>query len=185
MSPYESPWILIGLAATLLVVAVVRVLPTSRKWGGGLVAVAVLLAIGAAAVDELVVTDTERLEERLTTLVADFAANDADGVTAVFDDSVPMWRLAASAAVAMVDVGPDYRLTDLSADVSDATASQHFRLNGEFTVGRFGSVGRRPTRWRLDWVKSGDDWRIVDVHELDPITGEEMDRARKAVGLRD
>ena len=185
MSPFESPWILLGVAATLLVVAVVRVLPTSRRWGGVLTAVAVVVAAAAFGVDEFVVTDTEQLEQQLTQLVADFAGNQSAAVAAAFDDSVPVWRMAASAAVALVDVEPDYRLTDLSAAVSGDEASQHFRLNGEFTVGRFGSVGRRPTRWQLDWVRVGDAWRIVDVHELDPITGEEMERARKAVGLRD
>ena len=184
MSPFESPWILAGAAVAALVIGLARVLPRTKVGGLAVVVGAVLLGVAAFLLDAYVETDREQIDTALETIVTDFAANDAAAVQQAIDPGALVWRAAASAAVALVDLDDGYRLTDISTDVDGASASQHFRLNGRFSVGRFGDVGHQPTRWRLDWTKTPDGWLIEDVHELDPITGEELNRGRKILGVK-
>ena len=186
MSPAESPYLLCAVGAVIAIVAIARVLPRSAKGGLALLAVGGLLVAAAFVVDRQVVTDRERIDASLAEVVAAFAADDAAPIQNAISETAPLWRLAATAAVAAVDLDPDYRLTDVQTTVDGRTASQHFRLNGRIVAGNF-DAGRQPTRWRLDWVQEGSGtavWRIADVHQLDPLTGEEITRARKYLGMK-
>lgn len=175
MSPAESPWLLVAVGAAVIVVALVRVLPQKRLAGLAVALLGVLMVIGGFVVDAFVVTTAERLEQELLRTVELFRANDTEAVVEQIAADRPALRLQAAAGVAFVDVAEDYRLTDLSVRERDDVATQHFRLNGEFLVGVAGSVGRRPTRWELDWKETGDGrWQIDAVRRLDPLSGETL-----------
>ena len=186
LNPLESPWLLAAIGSGVLLVALLRLVPSRPKLGGLLALVGLLVAGAGWFLDDAVVTDRERLQTQLEGLVVDFAGEDVDGVLSRFAPTAIPLRLLARAAIKLVSIEEGYRLTDTSvrftgeaANGRPDAATQHFRLNGKFSVGTFGEVGQRPTRWELDWVRDGDRWLITQLRELDPISGEQLDRYKK------
>lgn len=84
-------------------------------------------------------------------------------------------------AFATVTAVEDLQLTDVSIDLlmEGSRAVSHVRANGRFHVGAYGDIGHRPTRWELTWQREGEEWNVIRIRRLNPITGEEID-AREA-----
>ena len=176
-SPY--PLAIVGACVAVLGLAVWQ--NGRRGLGGGAAAVGLLLIPAAWAIDNAYVTDAERLTEAVETLVADFKAKRSDAVQNAISDTRSDLQALAGVATAVVTV-KDERLTDVRVSVEEDRATVRFRVNADFKVLR-GTVGgfsaRRPTLWELKYEEEPGGWKIVDVADLDPISGERQDRYRR------
>ena len=174
-SPY--PLAIVGLCVAVMGLAVWQ---NGRRGAGLLLTLAGLLTVPMAwAIDRAFETDAERIEQRLTTVVSDYQTFDLPAVQDAISRTRPDLKALAAVAIEYANY-EDERLTDVSVDVDGDEATAHFRLNANFLLnsGNLGEI-RQPTRWRFGYVREGTSWKIVEVTELDPITGEELDRYRR------
>jgi len=168
-----SPIFLFG--AVGLVLAFVAI--AQQKMKLMFVAIAFGLSCGAIyVIEQRIVTDAEQVELQIYDLAADFQRSDLPAVLSHFSPQNKTLTGVATAAVAMVDIDEDYRITDLwvKTKAENTLAESHFRPNVTANVVGFGNVGRQPTRWKVDWRKEAGEWKIVEVTRLQVIGDEEM-----------
>lgn len=127
-------------------------------------------------IERSVVTDGEQIENAIYDLAKDFQEKNSAGVLDYISPQQRELQVAVTAALNLVTIEDDYRITDVDVDVSadNTLAMSHFRANVTATVIGFASKARRPTRWNVKWRKEGEKWRIVEVHQLDPVNGSEI-----------
>lgn len=125
--------------------------------------------------ESLVITDSERVEERIIGLGLAFQRQDTEATLAfVSPDNLPL-RLALGAAVSRVKLGPDLTIRDISVKrMNPTTLRSRFRANATVTLDAF-NAGRQPSRWDVDWKMVDGDWRIVRVDRIHPIKDESME----------
>ena len=171
----DDPWptvIALALAAGVLTVWGVVTGRAKFLFGAG---ACVLLGAAVWGVAAAVVTESERVENRVRELADAVVAGDADRAVGFFTEDAVASRLQVRAGLALADVGDDLRLTDWQTTVGDGgtAATCHFRANATFSLASRGFSARQPTRWETRWVRSPDGvWRIAGVTRLDVITGE-------------
>jgi hypothetical protein len=168
-----TPMFLFGSVGVIL--AFVSVAQQKMK----LLAVAALLGVVCGViyfVEQKIVTDGEKIEMQIYELAEDFHGNDLAAVIAHFSPQDKALQGVATAAVTMVDIAKDYRITDLqvTTKAENTLAESHFRANVTATVVGYGNVGRQPTRWKVNWQKMADEWRIIEVKRLQVIGDQEM-----------
>jgi len=142
-----------------------------------LVVTAVLLIALCPAVfvvDQLVVTDGERLVDSIYDLADAFRMRKLRETLSHFSPNAAKERSQITWAVNNVEVDPDLRLTDFQTKVfaNGTRATSHFRANGTFHV--MGFDGRHPSRWLLTWQKEAGRWQIIQVERLNVVNGERI-----------
>ena len=141
--------------------------------------VGLLLVPAAWALDASAVTDGEAVEAAARKLVDDFVAGRAAAVDAAISPGESALKALAAVAIAAVTV-EDERVTDVSHAVEGDAATVRLRVNADFAVRSMaGAAGRRPTRWELTYAREGEDWKLTDAADLDPITGKRLDRHKR------
>jgi hypothetical protein len=132
-------------------------------------------------VERAIVTEREKIEFAIYDLARAFQAKDTAGTLNYISPSQLDLQIAVTAALNLVTIEDDYRITDVDVETSaDHTlAKSHFRANVTVSIIGFLSKSRQPTRWNVDWRKEDGKWRIVEVHQLDPITGKEISQWRQ------
>lgn len=172
----ESPYPL-AIVALCVAVSGVAIRQQGRRRGGTAVLAAGLLLLPSGwIVDGAVETDGEQIAALVRGLVADFKAGDRRAVIDAISSSEADLRELASRVMDLATFD-DERLTGIRADVSGDRATADFRLNADFTI-REGAIGtgRRPTRWQLSLAREADGWKVTEVTEVDPLSGERRDR---------
>lgn len=171
----ENPWppmLLAGLAALVLL----GVWNSSRR-AIPLVAaiVCLLLGIGIFYLERSIETEGERLQKIVVALCDDFQHR-RPATLNYFSNKAPATKALVLAAMALVEVGDDLRLTDFSTNVTNqnSRATVHFRANATISVVGQGPVGHQPARVVLTFQKEEDQWKIIEVERLHPISGEKM-----------
>lgn len=172
----ETPWppiAICGVAAGLLLIAWFRNARSLYLTG--------IVGLGIAAVliffiEQAVVTETENVERLQLELVEAVKEDDLERVLSHISDSSLTVRLKVRGGMTMVRVNSDLSITDDSARWSDdgKTIISHMRANGRASLKPKGQAERHfPTRWEFDWVRNSDnEWKIVDIRRLNPLTGE-------------
>ena len=171
----ETPWppmMLLAVAAAVLVAAFVS---TQRAKYLGFAAAVGLLAGGVWWIEREIVTERERVEAAVVGVVQAFQRKDLEGTLSFIAGRSVDLRVMAGGAMQLVTAHEDVHVTDVRVRMTnlDTRAISEFRVNGTFSVALVGE-SHVPTRWELTWQKEGEDWRIVSVRRLDPITGEEV-----------
>lgn len=182
----ETPWppimifsaIAAGLAAAL-------VTTQQGRYVIGIVAM-LIASLVTYLVEQNIVTESERVEQAIYDVAAAFQARDVDRTLSFFSthsvipsefdarDRIQFsLQRVAEVALQAVEVRGDLRITDMSIDMKNGRATSRFRANGSF-IFRGHDVGHQATRWDVDWQQEGNDWRIVKVQRLDPISGAAM-----------
>ena len=137
---------------------------------------ACLIAAAASfAIDSLVVTPTEQIEQHVVDLATRFQKQDVEGTLEFFSTTAILERGLITWGLEQVTVEPDLRITDQRIKIfaENSRAETEFRANG--TVSGFGiEKSYQPSRWRLTWQMEGNDWKIVNVERLNVVTGETM-----------
>src|SRR5690606_37135393 len=109
------------------------------------IAAVCLLAVPIVfAVEQLIVTTGEQIEDRIYALRDTVISDDLDATLDFFSKTAVVERGLVTAGMTLGRLEPDVRITDLSVDVkaNDTVAISHFRANGTF-VGRSGMIGQR------------------------------------------
>lgn len=170
----EDPWppmIILGICA-LLALAWWR--QNQRLLALGIAVGCLLLAGAVYVVEQWIVTPAELVQQKTVDLCWNFKRKAPETIEA-FSDSAPQLKVLCQTAMSLVNVGDDLRLTDLQARMSneDTRAITHFRANA--TVTYMGQVGGyQPSRFELTWARENDDWKIIAVRRLNPVSGEEL-----------
>jgi len=149
---------------------------SSGRMGMTLIGLVLLFSSFASfGIDAVVITERERLESRLTLLCDDFR-HKRDGTLDYFSDTVPGLQAMAMAAMKLVTVEDAPRITDVQTEFTNegTRSSMHFRANAPISVEGFGNVGHQPSRFRLNWAKETDGWKIIKVTRLHPTQDREL-----------
>jgi hypothetical protein len=117
-------------------------------------------------------------------LLRDFERRDEAGVDDAISARAPELRQLAARAISRVQI-ENVRLTDMNIEVSGEDvlrARAHFRVTADVIFGQVQRLPRQPTRWKSTWEQEGDgQWRLLDIEQLDPLTGEPSFEARQYV----
>jgi hypothetical protein len=141
-----------------------------------------VLGVGSWLIDRGIVTERERAEQSLLDVVSAFERQDIEAVLDSVSSRSPELREIARLALERVTAS-GLRVTDVSTDMSaeDTRARMHFRVNGVASLnGR--NVGHQPTRWIGRWEREKDRWRLIEVQQLDTLSGEPIRDARRYLG---
>lgn len=128
---------------------------------------------GAWWLDLSVETDREQVERILGEFIVHYREGRLADVQAAISREAPLLSLAAAGLIERYNF-EDERVTDISVAPDGDNYEIHFRLNADFIADKYGSVGRRPTRWLTTWVDEDDQWKLRDAKRLDPMNGKEV-----------
>lgn len=160
-----------------LVSFVFVVLWSSNRRGLHLVLAAVfaLLAGGIYFAERAIVTEGERLQQRVAQLCEDFRKKNPRTGDYV-SNTRPDLKLAIETAMAMVTIQSDFRLSDFQTKLTNENSrgTVHFRANATIGVQGFGDVGYQPFRVILTFQRENGEWKIIDVERLNPLNGKKM-----------
>ena len=160
-----------------LVAFVFLVMWSSNRRGLHLVLAGVfaLICCSLYFVERAIVTEGERLQQRVRLLCEDFRKKDARTLN-YFSKSRPDLMVLVQTAMAMVTIQSDFRLSDFQTTLTNenSRATVHFRANATIGVQGIGDVGYQPARLILAFQKEGGEWKIVDIERLNPINGKKM-----------
>ncbi len=136
-----------------------------------------------------IVTERERVEQRLIGLAETFQQESMqcglanlvvpggqprtlNFVSASANDV----RSMVEAALKLVDIADDVRISDIHTTLSNnnSRATTRFRASATVTVGTYGNVGRQSTRWELTWQREQDEWQVRRATRLHFLTGEPL-----------
>jgi hypothetical protein len=173
---------------TLIAIASVAAVAGMMWWDRrkpALLVVAILCipaAVTAIAVERQIVTPREEVIRALEKLIVDFEHADENAVVDGISSRSPMLRMLAAKAVSKVQIS-NVRLTDVNIEVSGEDvlrARSHFRVNTDVVYSKIHTMPRQPTRWKATWEQEADGhWRMLDIEQLDPLTGESTQEARQ------
>ena len=184
----ETPW------PPILIICVFGVLLflgwVSQRKTGYLAGVALCLALCGLVfvVEQQIVTETERVEQRLLDFTAAFQRDslqrgllnavigggpELESLKFLQGDEV---RRLATHALDLVDIQDDVRISDIRTKMSnkDSRAITQFRASASITVSGFSAV-RQPSRWELTWGKEDGEWKVLRATRLNFMSGQPMD----------
>lgn len=168
---FEDPTTLIVagvLIEALLAVAFVN----TRQIKVAIAMVGVLtLVLAGLAVEQLVVTDYEKIEAALDGTALSLRANDIPGVLARIDPQAAGMRQSAEAALGRARI-TDANVKDLKVQfhrlTSPPTAEAEFigNIKGSFQMGIDMGEGTVIRRFRIQFIRRGDDWMMTAYEDL-------------------
>jgi hypothetical protein len=134
-----------------------------------------LLAGLCYLLERSIVTDGERAIAVIEAMANDFQQGSPRTLDYVSQQS-PDLRAAVFAAMSLVKVDDDLRLTDFRVRLTSeaSRAHVHFRANATLSVRNVGSVGRQPARFEVTLAREQGDWKLLTVKRLHPIKDEEL-----------
>lgn len=184
----ETPW------PPILILCVLSVLLflgwMSQRKTGYLAGVALCVALCGLVfvVEQQIVTETERVEQRLLDFTAAFQRDslqrgllnavvgggpELESLKFVHGDEV---RRLATHALDLVDIQDDVRISDIRTRMTnkDSRAITQFRATASVTVSGYNAV-RQPSRWELTWGKEDGEWKVLRATRLNFMSGQPLD----------
>ncbi len=131
----------------------------------------VFLALGVLIGEEMVVTDSERVEDRVLKLADAVRRSESEKVLTFFADDADDLRKHIAGHLDDVKF-EDLHIADLKVEVEPGgtQAKSEFRANGSGTWR--GTLSTNfATRWRLTWQNESGTWKVIQIERLDPIKG--------------
>jgi hypothetical protein len=134
-----------------------------------------LLAGSTFLVDRLVVTERERIEQRVVSLCDDFR-NKREATVDYFSAQSPDLKNKVKSGMALVTIEGRLRLTDFEIRITNnhTSATSQFRANATISVAGYGNVGHQPSRFLLTWTREQGDWKILRVQRMHPYQDKEL-----------
>ncbi|MBS0205741.1 MAG: hypothetical protein JSS49_22800 [Planctomycetes bacterium] len=178
----ENPWPPMLIAG--LIALVYLVMWNANRRGVHLVlALLFLLSCGGIyLLEKAIVTDGEKVQARVVQLCEDF--RDKKDVSDYVSDSAPGLKAMFQAAMQLVTVQSDMRLSDFQTTMSNENSrcKVHFRANATLNVASIGDVGYQPARLIVTFQRENGEWKIIEVERLNPINGKKMETLEQSAG---
>jgi hypothetical protein len=180
----ENPWPPIVIAGLLALIFIVLWRSSGRGLHLMLAAALIVFCIGTYFAERAIVTEGERLQQRVVELCDAFRQKQREKTLDYVSDSQPALKAIFAAALELVTIQSDFRLSDFQTTLTNenSRAQVHFRANATISVQGFGDVGYQPARLILTFQREKGDWKIIGVDRLNPITGKSMDVLQQSAG---
>lgn len=168
----ENPWplmlILSGVAVVMLILG-----DTKGR------SIAIAVALVAAAIyflESAIVTPAEQIEGNLQTMLESFIAEDLNAIDRQIDDKAEHLKQKAQEGLKLVNLDKHFHLQDIVVNVADdgLGAIAELRANGSLTIENSNTPYHAATRWRTHWKLTRNEWKMTEVHRLNPVTGDEI-----------
>lgn len=173
----ETPWppVIIGVALTILLVAKWR--QNGRQWLLYSAGLCLAACAGIIIFERWYVTPTEQVEQHVHALVAAVETDDAEAALSFFAEENREERSAVERGMARVRVKGTVNVKDVEVSYNPPRTAivSHFRANGVLETKQERYSRSFATRWKLTWKTIGNQWRIVAIQRLHPVTGEPIE----------
>lgn len=139
-------------------------------------AIAAVVAAGVIfVVEDLIVTDSERVELTVVDIASAFREKDLSRTLSHFSENAAVEKALVTTAINTVDIEDDLRITDTSVVLLDngKHATMRFRANADATYA--GHHDRARTRWEFEFVRQGDEWKVTRIRRMNLIKDEYLD----------
>jgi hypothetical protein len=172
----DTPWPPILICVVIGVI--LFLVWSSNKSGMLLLGAAGMIVVAGMifVVEQLIITEAERVEANVYALAAAVEADDVERTLSFFSKRAGSGRSKIAIAMSLYDISDDMRITDLQVEITAANSIgiSRFRANGTVTGKGSGIGGHGATRWRLTWNREGeeDEWKITEVQRLHHIRDE-------------
>lgn len=172
----ESPWplvVILGIAACVMLA-----IWSGQKRGAWLVGslAAILAAVTVVFVERSIVTEAERVEQRVLDFTRAFQQHDHDRTLSCISMQAPKLRQLAELALEQVTVQNDLSIKDMHVRLTNenSRAVSRFRANGTIVFGGT-NYGPQPSLLEVTWQKEQNEWKATEVRRFNPIReNEEM-----------
>lgn len=139
-----------------------------------LMATCLLLAVATWFIERAIVTERERVHTAVVDIVTAFQQRDLERTLDRVSKRAQDLKFLIGHAYNIVKIRDDMRLTDIQVTLSNqkTRAKTLFRVNA--TLEARNASFREPTRWEATWQIEENEWRMIDIRQLDPISGNVM-----------
>jgi len=174
----ETPWppiLICGLAAVACLIQWQQ--RQQMKYFGGALA-CIVVAVGVYFLEQQIVTEKEQVELAVVDITSAFQRRDLEATLSHVSNQAPVVKSVIVFGYNILSVEDDMRLTDVSVDLiaQNTRAISKFRINGTVKFNNAPSGDHMPSRWEAKWQLEDGEWRMIEIQELDPLTGEPIDR---------
>ncbi|MBC7816638.1 MAG: hypothetical protein IAG10_07100 [Planctomycetaceae bacterium] len=185
----DTPWppiLILSVIGVLLFLGWLSQRKTGYLTG---VALCVVLCGFVFVLEQQIVTEQERVEQRLLDFTATFQRDslqrgvinavlggpEPESFKFLMRDADDVRRMAAR-ALDFVDIQDDVRISDIRTHMSNknSRATTQFRASASVTVSGYNAV-RQPSRWELTWGKEDDEWKVIRATRLNFMSGKPLD----------
>jgi len=168
----ENPWPLILLLSGAMVVMLIL----GGAKGRGIAFTFAVLAVAVYFLEAAIVTPSEQIEGSLQSLLEGFITEDLSAIHQQIDDEAPGLKEKAKQGLALVNLDKSFHMQDIVVKVDEGgqRAEAELRANGRLTVEQANTPYHAATRWRTHWKLVNEQWKLSEVHRLNPVTGEEI-----------
>ena len=179
----ENPWPPMLIAALAAVVFLMLWSSNRRGLHFVLAAACLLAGAGIYLLERLIVTEGERLQQRVVQLCLDFR-DKKPAVVGYVSDSFPQLKDMFTEALATVTIQSDLRMSDFQVKLTDdhSHGTVRFRANATINVSGYGDVGYQPAQLELVFQREKGEWKIIEIKRFNPINGKELDVLQQSAG---
>lgn len=124
-------------------------------------------------IERTIVTNREQVHDSIVGITSAFQKRDLDQTVGYVSKQAQDLRFLIGYAYNLVEIKDDMRVTDIEIDLKNrnSRAKSRFRVNGTINALQGGYTGHQPTRWEATWQIEEGEWRMIDIIQLDPISG--------------
>ncbi len=172
----ENPWPPIVLCIFVAIVTAVQAIKHRSKLLWGLTGLLVLAAVGCYVADWLIVTEREKLEQRLDDLGEAVRQLNSARVVEYLSPAALPERAIVQTGMALIESieNLNWRVVSIQMKADDSLADTDVRANATVRLRGGLDLGHQPTRWLLSWRREGGQWKIIRIQRLNPVTGESI-----------
>ncbi len=168
----DNPWpLILLLSGTAILLGV-----SGHSKARGVAIVLVLLAVGVYFLEQSLISDAERVEMRLEEIHQAFHKEDLTTIDSMIADQSAHLRDTAKRGLDLVDLDSGFHMQDIVVTIGadGKSADVELRANGTVQVKSQNMTSHIATRWKTKWVLLNGEWKLSEVHRLDPMTGKEI-----------
>lgn len=165
----ETPWPISIAMFSIAVFFGWNAMRTSQKQAWRVAQICAGLAVVPLITDFLIETDREQVTASLTSLRNAVRQNDVQATIGFIKDEG--LRTTVERQMRRIDV-QSLRLKAIQIKADGTSAVSDFRANGSASLKGMSGGRHVATRWVLDWRKTGNEWKITGITQINPVTGE-------------